>query len=71
MSISVVSKKQKSGKQQVQGVVVAMKGKELVFNYNTTRDPESDEIELLRLFRNRFVDELEQLNTVLARDTKE
>jgi len=65
-NLSVVSGKGKGKKQEVQGVSVFKKKNEFVFNYNTALDPQPDEIELLKVFRNRFVDELEKLNFALG-----
>ena len=67
LGINIVSKKGKGMKQEVQGVIVHRKKKEFVFNYNTAKDPDPGDIELLRVFRNRFVDELEKLNKALGR----
>lgn len=63
--LNVISKKGKGREQEVQGVIVMKEKGEFVFNYNTTIDPRPEDIELLKLFRNRFVNELEQLNNAL------
>jgi len=65
--LKVVSKGSKSGKQEVQGVIVNKINGEFLFNYNTALDPQPEQMELLKDFRNRFVDELNQLNDVLGR----
>lgn len=68
-NLQVVSKKSKSGKQEVQGVIVSKIGGEFLFNYNTTKDPQEHHLELLKNFRNSFVDELNKLNEKLAKFT--
>lgn len=65
VNLNVVSKKSKSGKQEVQGIIVNKMNGEFVFNYNTSKDPQEHEIECLKNFRNKFVDELKQLNDAL------
>jgi len=35
-------------------------------SYNTSKDPAPEELEVLRVFRNHFVDELVKLNKVLG-----
>ncbi len=64
--MNVVSLKAKGMKQQVQGIIVHKEKGEFVFNYNTYTDPRPADIEFLRQFRNRFVDELGKLNDVLS-----
>lgn len=65
-NLNVVLGKGKGKKQEVQGVTVFKKNNEFIFNYNTALDPQPDEIELLKVFRNRFIDELEKLNIALG-----
>ena len=64
-NLTVTAGKGKSKKQAVQGVQVFQQGNEFLFNYQTVNQPRDVEIEFLKLFRNKFVDELEQLNRVL------
>ena len=63
--MNVISLKSKGKMQAVQGVIVHQEKGKFVFNYNTLKDPRPSDIEFLRQFRNRFVDELEKLNAVL------
>lgn len=66
LNLNITSKGKRDGIQEVQGVIVQKMGKEFVFNYNTALDPSSDDLDYLKDFRNRFVNELEQLNAVLS-----
>lgn len=65
-NLHVISKGSKGGRQEVQGVIVNKMKNDFVFNYNTAQDPAPEEIELLRDFRNLFIDELVKLNNVLG-----
>lgn len=67
MCINIASKKKKEGRQEIQGVIVTRENGEFIFNYNTSKDPAPDEMDILKMFRNRFVDELKQVNDVLGR----
>lgn len=68
-NINVIPMGKKGARQEVRGVVVNKIGKEFVFNYQTSLDPAPEDIEFLKIFRNRFVGELEQLNKVLGHIT--
>jgi len=65
-NLHVVSKGKKGQRQEVQGIIVNKMNGEFIFNYNTSKDPLPEELEVLKVFRNKFVDELEKLNKVLG-----
>ena len=65
-NLRVVSMKKSGGMQEVQGIIVNKDKGEFVFNYNTSQDPADVDLELLKIFRNRFVEELEKLNKALG-----
>jgi len=65
-NLHVVSKGKKGQRQEVQGIIVNKMNGEFVFNYNTSKDPAPEELEVLKVFRNHFVDELVKLNKVLG-----
>ena len=66
LNLKIVSKGGKGGRQEVQGVIVQKQKEEYCFNYNTTKDPAPEEVEVLKVFRNHFIDELKKLNLVLG-----
>lgn len=65
VDLNVVSVGKKGASQEVLGVMVTKIGVEFGFNYSTAIDPRPVDIELLKNFRNKFVDELEDLNKLL------
>jgi len=65
-NLNIASKGKKRCRQEVQGVIVNKNNGEFIFNYNTSKDPVPEELEVLRVFRNHFVDELVKLNKVLG-----
>ncbi len=66
IGLKVISKKKKSGRQEVTAVFVLKEKGEFVFSYNTSKEPGADDMELLQTFRNRFVEELKKMNSSLC-----
>ena len=65
-NLKILSKRQTGGRQEVQGIIVNKIKNDFVFNYNTSKDPAPEDIDLLRDFRNHFVEELHKLNNALG-----
>lgn len=59
---TTVAKGGKGRPQEVQGIMVVKQKGDFLFHFNTSLSPEEEENELLRNFRNKFIQELVQLN---------
>ncbi len=57
--------KVKGGVQEIQGIQVSKVGDDYNFNFQTSRDPEVQHIEILKAFRNNFILELRKANHFL------
>lgn len=65
-NLKILSSRVKGKSQEVQGVMVHKIAGEFEFNFQTAQDPKPEEIEMLKEFRNKFVNDLIALNGNLA-----
>ncbi len=61
-NLKIISTRVKGKSQEVQGVMVQNIGGKFEFNFQTAQDPKPEEIEMLKEFRNKFVNDLTALN---------
>lgn len=65
LDLKVQSMKGKGKTQAILGVSVFKVNNEFQFNFSTALDPRDCDIEVLKNFRNKFIEEIEKTNIIL------